>query len=553
MTTVALYARVSSRKQEQNNTIGSQIAELRHRIAADGHELLDEYQFKDDGRSEWNLERDGLDELRDKVAEGKIGKIYIHSPDRLSRKSAHQMVLLEEFEKAGVEVIFLNCKTENNPESKLLLGVQGLVSEYECTKIMERSRRGKLHRARKGRVSVMGNAPYGYDYIKHVEREKIRFEINEEEAKVVRKLFEWVGQERVSLKETVRRLKEEYIATPKGKGIWHPSTIRRILRNYAYKGQAVYGKTKAGPIKKEVKAVWKGRKKSYSVYSNDQENWIYIEIPSIIEEELFDVVQEQLVENRKRARMQRRRRYLLQGLIVCQYCKYTYYGMYNTRGGRRYYRCPGTDAKRFGGNKICNSKSIRTDILETVIWEEMNRVLKDPDAIAKEYQLGLLKDKNKQPNDELEKEISRLEQGIKRLAYTYAEEYITKEDFDSKAKAMTQSLEAIKKQKEKVVDEKELKRELDFTMSSVKSFASEVESELDQADWEAKLDIIRPLVRRIEIDDDNVHIVFRLKELALEGQKKNVQHCIRTVGSSISIIIKTLYFSIKRLLLCLPT
>ncbi len=118
---------------------------------------------------------------------------------------------------------------------------------------------------------------------------------------------------------------------------------------------------------------------------------------------------------------------------------------------------------------------------------------------------------------------------------------------------MTQSLEAIKKQKEKVVDEKELKRELDFTMSSVKSFASEVESELDQADWEAKLDIIRPLVRRIEIDDDNVHIVFRLKELALEGQKKNVQHCIRTVGSSLSIIIKTLYFNKKQLFLCLPT
>ncbi|WP_255453572.1 recombinase family protein [Wolbachia endosymbiont of Atemnus politus] len=155
MITVALYARVSPRSQGQNNTIESQIAELKHRIAEDKHELLDEYEFKDDGFSGWKLEREGLDVLRDKVAEGKINKIYIHSPDRLSRKSAHQMILLDEFEKAGVEVIFLNHKTENNPESKLLLGMQGLVAEYECTKIMERSRRGKRHIAKQGYVSVM--------------------------------------------------------------------------------------------------------------------------------------------------------------------------------------------------------------------------------------------------------------------------------------------------------------------------------------------------------------------------------------------------------------
>ncbi|WP_259349142.1 recombinase family protein [Wolbachia pipientis] len=97
MTTVALYARVSSRGQAQNNTIESQIAELKYRIAADKHELLDKYEFKNNGTSGWILEREGLDALRDKIAEGEIDKIYIHSPDRLSRKSAHQMVLLEEF------------------------------------------------------------------------------------------------------------------------------------------------------------------------------------------------------------------------------------------------------------------------------------------------------------------------------------------------------------------------------------------------------------------------------------------------------------------------
>ncbi|WP_174516938.1 recombinase family protein [Wolbachia endosymbiont of Cardiocondyla obscurior] len=530
MTTVALYARVSSRKQEQNNTIESQVVELERRIAIDGHKLLGENKFKDNGFGGWNLKREGLDELRDKVGEGQVDKIYIHSPDRLSRKSSHQMILLEEFEKEGAEVIFLNYKTENNPESKLLLGVQGLISEYECAKIMERSRRGKLHAARKGYISVMGNAPYGYRYIKHVDREKAKFEIDEKEAKIVKQLFMWVGQERMSLKETARRLKEMCITAPKGRRNWHSGTVCRMLRNPAYKGQAAFGKTNVGPIKKEVRAIWKVRKKSYSVYQTEKKNWIHIEIPNIVEEELFDIVQKQLFENKKRARMQQSgRKYLLQGLMVCQCCKYTYYGMSNVKGGRSYYRCPGTDANRFGGNRVCSSKSIRTDILEEVIWEEVKMVLKEPEAMTK---VRLEKHENKQAKDEIEKRADKIEQGIERLAYVYARGHITKEKYDAEVEAMEKELKGIREQKEEVSDEKRLKKELDFITSSIESFSSEIESELNQADHETKLDIIRKLVQRIEVDDNNVHIVFRLKELALERQKKSVQHCIGIPVSS---------------------
>src|SRR6266576_5552093 len=152
MTTVSLYARVSSRQQAQENTIESQIVELERRIGSDGHELLDEHKFVDNGYSGSNLERPGLESLRDRVAEGKIDKIYIHSPDRLSRKSAYQALLLEEFRKAGSEVVFLNHKFEDNPESNMFLGIQGLVAEYERAKIMERNRRGKLHAAKNGRI-----------------------------------------------------------------------------------------------------------------------------------------------------------------------------------------------------------------------------------------------------------------------------------------------------------------------------------------------------------------------------------------------------------------
>ena len=164
MTSAALYARVSSEKQAQENTIASQVAALKTRIIDDGFSLLEEHQFIDNGYSGSNLVRPALEKLRDQVAFGVIDKIYIHSPDRLSRKYAYQMILIEEFERNGVEVIFLNFqKSNDNPESQLLLQMQGMIAEYERSKIMERHRRGRIHAAKRGSVNVLSGACYGYE------------------------------------------------------------------------------------------------------------------------------------------------------------------------------------------------------------------------------------------------------------------------------------------------------------------------------------------------------------------------------------------------------
>nr|WP_265021493.1 recombinase family protein [Wolbachia endosymbiont (group A) of Icerya purchasi] len=238
---MSLYARVSSEKQAQKGTIESQIAELERRISEDEDKLLNEYRFIDNGYSGSDLERPGLDRLRDKVGKGEIDKIYIHSPDRLSRKTVYQMILLDEFEKAGVEVIFLNYKTDKSPESNLLLQMQGAVAEYERAKMMERYRRGKLHAARRGSVSVIGKASYGYRYIKKgTIGEEGKLEINEEEAKVVRELFMWVGKERIRTIEVICRLKERSIRTQTGEERWNRSTISQILKSCIQRASSVW-------------------------------------------------------------------------------------------------------------------------------------------------------------------------------------------------------------------------------------------------------------------------------------------------------------------------
>jgi site-specific DNA recombinase len=144
-----LYGRVSSERQVEERTIASQVADLRARIAADGGEVEPECEFLDDGYSGSTLLRPALERLRDQVAQGTLDRLYVHSPDRLSRKFSLQMLLLDEFQHGGVEVVFLNHTLGQSPEGDLLLHMQGAFAEYERAKIRERIRRGKLHADRR--------------------------------------------------------------------------------------------------------------------------------------------------------------------------------------------------------------------------------------------------------------------------------------------------------------------------------------------------------------------------------------------------------------------
>ncbi len=166
MKSIAIYARVSSEQQAQQATIESQVAALEERVAADGHVILAQDIYLDDGFSGSTLVRPALERLRDRVAEGAIDRLYVHSPDRLARKYAWQVLLLDELRKHGVTVVFLNAPAGTTAEDELLVQVQGMIAEYERAKILERSRRGKIHRARQGEVGPLGTAPYGFAYVK---------------------------------------------------------------------------------------------------------------------------------------------------------------------------------------------------------------------------------------------------------------------------------------------------------------------------------------------------------------------------------------------------
>jgi site-specific DNA recombinase len=193
---VALYGRVSGDQQEKEDTIASQLEAVTQRIASDGLECNPKLRFVDDGYSGYILARRGLERLRDQAAAGVIDHLYVLDPDRFSRKYAYQVLIFEELTRCGIEIIFLCNPLGRRPEENLLLQVQGIIAEYERARIMERCRRGKQYAARHGSVNVLGGAPYGYRYIgKHEAGGEARYQVVAEEARVVRKIFEWIGQE----------------------------------------------------------------------------------------------------------------------------------------------------------------------------------------------------------------------------------------------------------------------------------------------------------------------------------------------------------------------
>jgi site-specific DNA recombinase len=537
----ALYARVSSERQAEAHTVASQVAALQERIARDGLHLSDELQFIDEGYSGATLVRPALERLRDAVAVGAVDRLYVHSPDRLARKYAYQVLLVDELQHAGVEVIFLNRELGQTPEDALLLQVQGMMAEYERAKIVERHRRGKRHAAHAGSVNVLVAAPYGYRYIpKHAGSGQAHYEIVAEEARVVRQLFEWVGHERATIGDVCRRLSRAGELTRTGKAVWDRSVVWGMLRNPAYMGTAAFGKTRQGPLRPRLRAQ-RGRplqpRRATSPVEVPREQWLMIPVPAVVEPEVFAAVQEQLRDNQRHARQCRRgAKYLLQGLVSCKGCGYAYYGKgishKAAKGKARdyaYYRCLGTDAYRFGGVRVCRNTQVRTDLLDLAVWREVRELLEHPDRLAEEYR------RRRHPHAHARHQalttvagqLGKLRQGLARLIDSYAEGLIEKREFEPRITHLRQRVTKLEEQAEQLANEAALHAELQLIIGRLEDFAAQVRGGLEEADWTSRREMIRALVKRVEVDHDQVHVVFRVDQRPgdLDPEKKSLQHC----------------------------
>ncbi|PJE51579.1 MAG: hypothetical protein COV29_00260 [Candidatus Yanofskybacteria bacterium CG10_big_fil_rev_8_21_14_0_10_36_16] len=377
----ALYGRVSTSNQEDQKTIENQVDALNELANKNDFTIVQEY--KDDGWSGDILARPALDQLRQDAKSKIWDTLLIYDPDRLARRYSYQELIMDELKEAGVEVIFITVSAPKNPEDKILHGVRGLFAEYERVRITERFRLGKLRKVKNGHV-LTTEAPYGYNYIRGDRERQIHgyYKINPEEAEVVKKIFQWIGDEKLNIRAVVRKLKEVGIKPRKAKrGVWATSTISTMLKNGAYIGEAHWGSSYAvvpeNPIKKEK---YKKMKKS-SRRIKPKEDWIAskIPVPAIITKELFAKVQKQLKTNSSLCPRNKKYTYLLGGKIHCV-CGKTRSGVGPQRGKHLYYRC-NDRIYSFPIPPTCKEQAINARIADELVWNKIANLMSSPELL----------------------------------------------------------------------------------------------------------------------------------------------------------------------------
>ena len=536
----AIYARVSSERQADAGTIASQVAALRARAAADGLALPVGREFVDDGYSGSTLARPALERLRDLAAVGGVDRLYVHAPDRLARRYAYQVLLVEELAAASVEVVFLNRAPGATPEDALLLQVQGVLAEYERALFLERSRRGKRHAARTGSVSARPKAPYGYRYIGRQDgAAQPYYEPVPEEARVVRQVFAWVAHERLTLAAVARRLREAGTPTATGKGMWGRSAIWTLLRNATYAGRAIYGMRRYGPWQPPLRPR-RGHapvpRHATTREFRPADEWITIPVPALVDEATFAAVQERLEENRQRARQRldgTGTRHLLSGLVVCARCGYGYYGIRAVEKRRktareyRYYRCRGSDASRQGAGTNCANRAVYAEELEAAVWREVRQVLEQPERLAAEYQRRLDGSAGREPQalEGSRVQLERARAGVARLIDGYADGLLTKEEFMPRLERLRQRVAVLEEQLTQQRTEQLTTAELHRAIGRLEEFAARVRGGLDSADRALQRELILALVRRVEVDEQQIRVIFKVSSPPPGGDSHALRHC----------------------------
>src|SRR5215475_7782466 len=506
----AIYSRVSSEQQREENTIASQTASLIE--FANDHELEvpKAWVFEDEGYSGATLERPGLERVRDLAAEGQIQVVLAYSPDRLSRKYAYQILLIEEFARHGVETLFVKSPQGNSPEDHLLVQFQGMIAEYERAQILERSRRGKRHRAQAGEVSVMSGAPYGYRYIRKTDEALAAYLVDEAEASVVRRVYQMYTIEGLSIAEITRRLNREGIP-PRRAGRWERSVIWGILRNPAYCGVACFGKTRLSARAQMRLQRRRGRTTPSQTagHQRPREEWIEIPVPALVTEETFARAQELLYQNKIRSRRRTIAPSIVQGLVGCAKCGYAFSRTSTQTSARKihYYKCIGSDSWRKLGGPVCdNNQFIRQELLDQIVWDEVVRLLEDPVLIQQELDRRLAAARTSDPTRKreqtLQRELSHVGKGIERLLTAYQEELLSLEQLRERMPMLRQREQALRTELQAIADQSNDRAAFLRLAETLTAFLTRVRSAAETLSVIERQKIVRLLVKEILVGED---------------------------------------------------
>jgi DNA invertase Pin-like site-specific DNA recombinase len=554
MKRAVLYARVSTDAQQKEGTIESQVLELKRQVAAAGDVLVKEYI--DDGYSGSLLDRPGLEALRRDVRTPLFDAVYFLDTDRIARDVAYQTIILGELLKYGKQIIIKGRDYVNNPENKFTVTVLGAVAELERAKIIERTTRGRLHRLRMGELSSNGHRIYGYDYVRKTATAPAALVINEEQAPVVRSIFEMFASGRFGLVTISRFLEERCIPTRTGRTQWHRDSIKFMLKNETYVGTRYFNRiTRAPEASRESVQVIHGR----WVY-RDRAEWIPVKVPAIVSRELFEIVHERLRLHEERY-CQPVTHYLLQGLVQCGVCgsrcssSRGYHKVVRPSGRvcvyhRAAYRCNRRARENMHDRtriERCRNAEIGTHILEGQVFQMIRETMLDPGKLRGCIDTGGRLDDQSIAGElaRIAGEIRALDGERRRLINQYAVEEMTGEAYITANRALDRDLERLTREKAELAAALRSPLHEDFVDASVRQFCASARARLEAcADFDAKRQFLMEHVERVIFNRYKVTVTGSVPVQSASGETK-LQFRIEGEidGKAVRRSRSTLYFS----------
>jgi site-specific DNA recombinase len=510
LTRAALYARVSTDKQEREETIASQVDLLQQTAQARGYEVLPGNLFIADGVSGTRLDRPALERLRDLAAEGAFEVVLVTAPDRLARRYAYQVVLVDELTRQGCEVVFVQQSLGASPAEQMLLQMQGVFAEYERALIHERTRRGQLFAARPGRVN-WGNPPYGYTYIRKTPTTPQHVVINEGEAESGRQVYRWCVEEQLSSYAIHQRLTAQGSpprkASPRG---WAQSSVIEMLRDSLYKGEAYYNRTQPGDVRRPhgrrgLKDRHPGNGQGRA--RRPQTEWIPGRVPAIIDPETWARAQGQLARNRERAqRNNTQHPYLLRSLLVCGRCGRRMVGTWRAQGGR--YICALRTPRYVPG--ACTGRSLSATVIEACVWAHVQAMLADPAVLRTQYAQGrgdpAVDIRAEQERVRLERKLAALDREVTRLVDAYQAEVIELTELAERRRRIEGHGRMLRERVREIAQQRSERSAELRLLEGVDAFCTSVREAMEEPSFTVQQKVLQLVVNRIVVEDNQVII-----------------------------------------------
>lgn len=506
--TAALYARVSTPNQEEEATIDSQIAAIERHIRNNSYDLPADFYFLDKAVSGARLERPALDQLRHLAADGAFSVMVCYSPDRLSRSYPHQWVVMDELQRNGVRVEFVNQpELGDNPQAQLLLGVQGLFAEYERAMIKERLRLGRLYKMRTGQL-MHNAAPYGYRYIPRDESGGGSYWVVEErEAEAVRQIFAWyTGEEQLTISAITKRLNQAFPHALRQAKKWQYSTVQQILRRVAYIGYTYFNKERTRPeIVGTPRIRGRGKRRAIQKEKRAKEEWIKVDVPALVDEAIWHRAQDRLKMNQKFAsRNNKRHFYLLRSLLVCSTCGYTLQGRCYKE--HIYYTCV-NGGKNRPPDVPRHTCSVAGRIIEPLVWDALAELLRDPQQIVTAWEAeAMTQDVAPDELSRLQSRERKLDRQWVRLLDAFQDGLIDKEELSERKQRVEQERLMITERIEQIRRQENQQSVKAQIIDEFGAFCATAQKALENPTPEVKQEVLRLLVDQIIVEDDAITI-----------------------------------------------